>query len=55
MIKIGVIGYGYWGPNIVRNFNALEGAKVTHIGDNNEKSLNRVRKVDNNINTTTAC
>ena len=20
MIKIGVIGYGYWGPNLVRNF-----------------------------------
>ena len=26
MIHIGVIGYGYWGPNIVRNFNSVEGA-----------------------------
>ena len=24
MIKMGVIGYGYWGPNIVRNFMGLE-------------------------------
>ena len=20
MIRVGVIGYGYWGPNLVRNF-----------------------------------
>ena len=20
MVKLGIIGYGYWGPNIVRNF-----------------------------------
>ena len=24
-INIGVIGCGYWGPNLVRNFNALAG------------------------------
>ena len=26
MIRIGVIGYGYWGPNLVRNFAELNGA-----------------------------
>ena len=25
MINIGVIGYGYWGPNLVRNFNETVG------------------------------
>ena len=27
MIKLGVIGYGYWGPNIVRNFWGTKTAK----------------------------
>ena len=27
MIRMGVIGYGYWGPNIVRNFNSLDGPR----------------------------
>ncbi|BAY97593.1 oxidoreductase domain protein [Tolypothrix tenuis PCC 7101] len=32
-INIGVIGYGYWGPNLVRNFAEIPGAKVTSISD----------------------
>jgi len=28
MINIAVIGYGYWGPNLVRNFQEIEGARV---------------------------
>ena len=26
MINIGIIGYGYWGPNLVRNFAETPGA-----------------------------
>lgn len=44
MINVGVIGYGYWGPNIVRNFNNAEGARVTAICDKNQASLNRAIK-----------
>ena len=55
MIKVGIIGYGYWGPNIVRNFNTLERAKVTYVCDANEKSIKRVKTVYPNINTTTQC
>lgn len=33
MLKVGIIGYGYWGPNVVRNFKAVEGVKVTNICD----------------------
>ena len=29
MIRVAVIGYGYWGPNLVRNFQETEGANVT--------------------------
>ena len=28
MIGIGVIGYGYWGPNLVRNFSEAAGSRV---------------------------
>ena len=33
MIGIGVIGYGYWGPNLVRNFSEAPGAKLIGISD----------------------
>jgi predicted dehydrogenase len=32
-IRIGVVGYGYWGPNLVRNFAELDGCAVTVIAD----------------------
>jgi len=28
MLNVGVIGYGYWGPNIVRNLQGLNSVKV---------------------------
>jgi len=33
MVGIGVIGYGYWGPNLVRNFSEAPGAKLVGISD----------------------
>lgn len=33
IINIGVIGYGYWGPNLVRNFSEIPGAKVKTVSD----------------------
>jgi predicted dehydrogenase len=33
MITIGVIGYGYWGPNLVRNFAETAGARVGFVAD----------------------
>ena len=39
MINIGVIGYGYWGPNVARNFHAATGANLTAISDVSEKRL----------------
>lgn len=33
IIKIGIIGYGYWGPNLVRNFNGIKDCKVTCVSD----------------------
>ena len=33
MIGIGVIGYGYWGPNLVRNFSEAPGSKIVAVSD----------------------
>ncbi len=33
MINIGVIGYGYWGPNLVRNFAETPGANLAAVAD----------------------
>jgi predicted dehydrogenase len=50
---MGVIGYGYWGPNIVRNFNGLDGSKVITVSDLNEGSLKKVKKLYPNLRVTT--
>ena len=42
MIKLGVIGYGYWGPNIVRNFLGHQDCKVVAVCDTNSAALARV-------------
>jgi len=33
LIKIGVVGYGYWGPNLVRNFMAQKNCEVVVVSD----------------------
>src|SRR6266852_1148512 len=45
MIGIGVIGYGYWGPNIVRNLRSLEGCQVAAVCDQSPAALRRVKQV----------
>jgi len=52
MLRIGVIGYGYWGPNIVRNFNAIDGARVAAVSDLKDDSLKKVEKGYPGIRTT---
>lgn len=39
MIRVGVIGYGYWGPNLVRNFRECAATQVVAIADLNEERL----------------
>jgi len=42
MIRIGVIGYGYWGPNIVRNLRSVDGCEVAAVCDRRPAALKRV-------------
>jgi predicted dehydrogenase len=43
VIKIGVIGYGYWGPNLVRNFSEVPDAQVVAVCDLDEQRLRLVK------------
>src|ERR1700739_2862495 len=44
MVKIGVIGYGYWGPNIVRNLQGLDSTCTGLICEKNPSAQARARK-----------
>ena len=43
-MKFGVIGYGYWGPNIVRNLMSLEGSHVIAIAEISPAARLRAQK-----------
>jgi predicted dehydrogenase len=52
MIGIGVIGYGYWGPNLVRNFMQAPGARVVAVSDLRADRLALVNKHYPSVMTT---
>ena len=43
-MNFGVIGYGYWGPNIVRNLASLEGSRVVAIAELSQGARLRAQK-----------
>ena len=43
-MKFGVVGYGYWGPNIVRNLMGLDGSQVTAIAEISPQARQRAQK-----------
>src|SRR5258707_6327600 len=53
MIRVGVIGYGYWGPNIVRNFHGQENTRVEMLCDKNMDALARAKRNYPSIEVTT--
>lgn len=42
MLTVGVIGCGYWGPNLIRNFVNQERSKVKWVSDLSEDRLNHM-------------
>jgi predicted dehydrogenase len=51
-MNFGVIGYGYWGPNVVRNLTTLEGSQVLAIADLSPAARTRAKKLYPGINVT---
>jgi predicted dehydrogenase len=52
-VRLGVIGYGYWGPNLVRNFAEYPGSQVTRIADRRQDRLTPVARRYPEVVTTT--
>jgi len=52
MFKVGVIGCGYWGPNLIRNFTQISRTDVTRVADLNEDRLNHMKMLYPLIETT---
>jgi predicted dehydrogenase len=50
MIRFGVIGYGYWGPNIVRNLLSISDVSLDAVCDQDDEALARVRKHHPHLN-----
>lgn len=53
MTNIGIIGYGYWGPNLVRNFVETPGARAASVSDLDASKLDLVRRRYPTISTST--
>jgi predicted dehydrogenase len=51
-LGIGVVGYGYWGPNLVRNFSINPAARVVSVSDLDPGRLGAVRQVYPGVSTT---
>jgi predicted dehydrogenase len=51
--NIAVVGCGYWGPNLIRNFNGLPDCRVKTVCDADEARLNHIRTLYNGSIETT--
>jgi predicted dehydrogenase len=53
MLNIAVVGCGYWGPNLLRNFYSIQDIKVKKVCDIDLNRLSHINKLYNDIETTT--
>jgi predicted dehydrogenase len=54
-MKVAVIGYGYWGPNLVRNFAETPGCEVAGVCDLDPQRLTLVHRRYPTMQTCTSC
>jgi len=50
-VRVGVIGYGYWGPNIVRNLHGQKNVQAVRVCDKSPAALARAQKAYPTIET----
>lgn len=50
-LKVGIVGVGYWGPNLVRNFNNIEGCDVDAICDLDQRNLDNIKRLCPEVST----
>ncbi|GAB4367476.1 MAG: Gfo/Idh/MocA family oxidoreductase [Deltaproteobacteria bacterium] len=52
ILNIGVVGCGYWGPNLIRNFSSLSDCRVKRVCDTDEKRLSHMKTLYPGVATT---
>ncbi len=52
MINVAVIGCGYWGPNLIRNFNQIDSTNLYYVCDIDEKKIAPIKINYPNVKTT---
>ena len=52
-VRVGVIGYGYWGPNIARNIHGLDNCELAAICDRSPAALQRAQRAYPGVSLTT--
>lgn len=53
MLRLGVIGCGYWGPNLIRNFSGIPDATVVAVCDLDSRRLHSIQAEYSSLTTTT--
>jgi predicted dehydrogenase len=53
MFNVGVIGCGYWGPNLIRNFTQLNRTDVVRVSDLKKERLDHMKTLYSGVDTTT--
>jgi predicted dehydrogenase len=53
LLRVAVIGYGYWGPNIVRNLSGLQNCELVAVCDKSPAALQRAQRVYPRLKLTT--
>ena len=52
LVRFGIVGYGYWGPKVIRNLDLLEEAKVVAICDKSAVSRRKAEKMYSGVTVT---
>jgi predicted dehydrogenase len=51
-VRVGIIGLGYWGPKLVRNFHDIPGVRMSMAADLRQDRLDELKKLYSDINVT---
>jgi len=54
MVKVALIGYGYWGVNLLRNLTSIKQSEVVLVCDSREERIQAINQTYPGINTTTS-
>jgi len=52
MLRVGVIGAGYWGPNLIRNFASIDDVSLEQVADINKAALEKIKADYPGVRTT---